>query len=132
MSRASSSDPASASVDASDAVTLLGVLLFGAGLAGYVPLPVLAAILFVVAWNMGEWREIPDIWKQTYTDAVVWLITVTLTVLADLTVAVEAGMVMAAEIFLTHPGVGTAGFEQNLIVTDTGPELLTRTPMLFG
>jgi methionine aminopeptidase len=43
----------------------------------------------------------------------------------------EAGMVMAAEIFLTHPGVGTAGFEQNLIVTDTGPELLTRTPMLF-
>lgn len=42
-----------------------------------------------------------------------------------------AGMVMAAEIFLTHPGVGTAGFEQNLIVTDTGPELLTRTPMLF-
>jgi Xaa-Pro aminopeptidase len=44
----------------------------------------------------------------------------------------EAGMVMGAEIFLTHPGVGTAGFEQNLIVTDGGPELLTRTPMLFG
>jgi Xaa-Pro aminopeptidase len=44
----------------------------------------------------------------------------------------EAGMVMASEIFLTHPGVGTAGFEQNLIVTDAGPELLTRTPMLFG
>ena len=32
--------------------------MFGAGLAAYVPLPVLAAILFVVAWNMGEWREI--------------------------------------------------------------------------
>ena len=47
-------------------------------------------------------------------------------------VPLEAGMVMAAEIFLTHPGVGTAGFEQNLIVTDDGPELLTRTPMLFG
>jgi Xaa-Pro aminopeptidase len=44
----------------------------------------------------------------------------------------QAGMIMAAEIFLTHPGVGTAGFEQNLIVTDGGPELLTRTPMLFG
>ncbi len=43
----------------------------------------------------------------------------------------KAGMVMAAEIFLTHPGIGTAGFEQNLIVTDAGPELLTRTPMLF-
>jgi Xaa-Pro aminopeptidase len=47
-------------------------------------------------------------------------------------VPLEAGMVMAAEIFLTHPSVGTAGFEQNLIVTDAGPELLTRTPMLFG
>ena len=42
----------------------------------------------------------------------------------------QAGMVMAAEIFLTHPGVGTAGFEQNLIVTEQGPELLTKTPML--
>jgi len=82
------------------AVTLLAVLLFAARLAGYVPLPVLAAILFVVAWNMGEWREIPEIWKQTYTDALVWLVTVTLTVLADLTVAVEAGMVMAALMFI--------------------------------
>ena len=43
----------------------------------------------------------------------------------------KAGMVMAAEIFLTHPGVGTAGFEKNLIVTEGGPELLDRTPMLF-
>ena len=42
----------------------------------------------------------------------------------------RAGMVMAAEIFLTHPGVGTAGFEQNLIVTEQGPELLTKTPMI--
>ena len=47
-------------------------------------------------------------------------------------VPLEAGMVMASEIFLTHPGVGTAGFEQNLIVTQDGSELLTHTPMLFG
>jgi Xaa-Pro dipeptidase len=44
----------------------------------------------------------------------------------------QAGMVMAAEIFLTHPGVGTAGFEQNVIVTEFGTELLTTTPMLFS
>ncbi|MBS0578093.1 MAG: aminopeptidase P family protein [Proteobacteria bacterium] len=44
----------------------------------------------------------------------------------------EAGMVMASELFLTHPGVGTAGFEQNMIVTADGCELLTRTPMLLG
>ena len=43
----------------------------------------------------------------------------------------EAGMVMASEVFLTHPGVGTAGFEQNMIVTESGIELLTRTPMLW-
>jgi SulP family sulfate permease len=82
------------------ALTLLGVLLFGAGFAGRVPLPVLAAILFVVAWNMSEWREIGEIWKQTYTDVLVWLVTFTLTVLADLTVAVEVGMVMAALMFI--------------------------------
>jgi hypothetical protein len=39
--------------------------------------------------------------------------------------------VMGAEIFLTHPGVGTAGFEKNLIVTEDGAEPLDRTPMLF-
>jgi sulfate permease, SulP family len=82
------------------AVTLLAVLLFGADLAAYVPLTVLAAILFVVAWNMGEWREIREITKQTYADILVWLATFMLTVFADLTVAVEVGMVMAALLFI--------------------------------
>ena len=52
------------------------MLLFGARCAAYVPLPVLAAILFVVAWNMGEWREIGEILKQTYADVLVWLVDV--------------------------------------------------------
>jgi len=82
------------------AVTLLGVLMFGSGLASYVPLPVLAAILFVVAWNMGEWREIREITKQTHADVLVWLVTFVLTVLADLTVAVEVGMAMATLLFI--------------------------------
>jgi SulP family sulfate permease len=82
------------------AVTLLAVLLFGARLAAGVPLPVLAAILFLVAWNMGEWREIREILKQTYADVLVWLATFVLTVFADLTVAVEVGMVMAALLFI--------------------------------
>ncbi|HJU44536.1 MAG TPA: SulP family inorganic anion transporter [Vicinamibacterales bacterium] len=82
------------------AVTLLAVLLFGARYAAYVPLPVLASILFLVAWNMGEWREIPEIFKHTYADIAVWFITFALTVFADLTVAVEAGMVMAALMFI--------------------------------
>ena len=82
------------------AITLLGVLVFGASLAAYVPLPVLAAILFVVAWNMGEWLEIGEVFKQSYADILVWTATFLLTVLADLTVAVEAGMVLAALLFI--------------------------------
>ena len=56
----------------------------------------LAGILMVVAWNMGDWREIADILKLSRNDISVWLATFTLTVFADLTVAVEAGMILAA------------------------------------
>jgi SulP family sulfate permease len=82
------------------AVTLLGLLLFGAGLAGHVPMAVLAAILFVVAANMGEWHEIPLLLRQTRTDVAVWVTTFALTVLADLTVAVEVGMILAALMYI--------------------------------
>ena len=50
------------------ALTLLGILLVGAPLAGHVPMAVLAAILFIVAANMGEWREIPLLLRQTKAD----------------------------------------------------------------
>lgn len=82
------------------AVTLLAVLLFASRWAAFVPLPVLAPILFLVAWNMGEWREIGEIFKHTYADVLVWFVTFALTVVADLTVAVEAGMLMAALLFI--------------------------------
>ena len=82
------------------AITLLVVLLAGARLAGLVPMAVLAAILFVVAWNMGEWHEIPSLLRQTKTDIAVWLATFLLTVFADLTVAVEVGMMLAALMFI--------------------------------
>jgi len=82
------------------ALTLLAVLVFAAPLARHIPLAVLAGILFVVAWNMGEWREIPPLLRQTKTDVSVWLVTFALTVFADLTIAVEVGMVMAALLFI--------------------------------
>jgi SulP family sulfate permease len=66
------------------ALTLLVVLLVGARLASLVPMTVLAAILLVVAYNMGEWREIPELWCQGWTDRLVWLVTFVLTVVADL------------------------------------------------
>jgi SulP family sulfate permease len=82
------------------ALTLLAIVLFAAPLASYVPLTVLAAILFLVAFNMGEWHEIPELLRLTRTDVVVWLVTFCLTVFADLTVAVEVGIVMAALLFI--------------------------------
>jgi SulP family sulfate permease len=82
------------------ALTLLLLLLFGAKLAGHVPMAVLAAILFVVAANMGEWHEIPDLLRQTKTDIAVWVVTFALTVFADLTVAVEVGMILAALLYI--------------------------------
>jgi SulP family sulfate permease len=51
---------------------------------------------------MGEWREIPQLLKLTKTDISVWVVTFTLTVFADLTVAVEAGMILAALLFITR------------------------------
>jgi sulfate permease, SulP family len=82
------------------ALTLLVILLFAAPLAAAIPMAVLAAILMVVAYNMGEWREIPELWKVGWTDRLVWMATFALTVLADLTVAVEAGMIIAALLFI--------------------------------
>jgi len=80
--------------------TLLLILLFAAKLAALVPMAVLGSILLVVAYNMGEWREIPELWKHGWTDRIVWMWTFALTVLADLTVAVEAGMIIAALMFI--------------------------------
>jgi len=84
------------------AITLLAVLLFAAPLASYIPMAALAGILMVVAYNMGEWREIPQLLKLTKTDISVWIVTFGLTVFADLTVAVEAGMILAALLFITR------------------------------
>lgn len=81
-------------------LTLLAVLLAAAPLAKNVPLAALAAILMVVAWNMGEWRELSKVFQQTYADIAVWAATFTLTVFADLTVAVQFGMILAALLFI--------------------------------
>jgi sulfate permease, SulP family len=82
------------------ALTLICILLFAAPLTSYIPMAALAGILMVVAYNMGEWREIPQLLKLTKTDISIWLVTFALTVFADLTVAVEAGMILAALLFI--------------------------------
>src|ERR1700758_491678 len=82
------------------ALTLLAIILFAAPLTKNVPLAALAAILMMVAYNMGDWEEIPEILKLSAADVAIWLVTLTLTVVADLTFAVEVGMVLAALMFI--------------------------------
>jgi len=82
------------------AITLLLILLFAAPIAGHIPLPMLAGILLIVSYDMGEWREIPEVIRLGPAEAAVWGITFALTVLADLTVAVEAGMILAALLYI--------------------------------
>ena len=89
------------------ALTLLCILLFAAPLVSYVPMAMLAGILMIVAYNMGEWREIPQLLKLTRTDISIWLVTFGLTVFADLTVAVEAGMILAALLFISRVAATT-------------------------
>ncbi len=89
------------------ALTLLCILLFAAPLVSYVPMAVLAGILMIVSYNMGEWREIPQLLKLTKTDISIWLVTFALTVFADLTVAVEAGMILAALLFISRVAATT-------------------------
>src|SRR4030095_14617045 len=88
-------------------VTLLFLVLVAAPRAKHIPLCLLAAILMVVAYNMGEWSEIPDILRLSRGDITVWVITFALTVLADLSVAVEAGMILGALLYIRKVTVTT-------------------------
>jgi SulP family sulfate permease len=82
------------------ALTLVIILAVAAPLARFIPLGTLAAILFVVAYKMSEWREVRTILKLSKADIIVWVMTFGLTVLADLTVAVEIGMLFAALLYI--------------------------------
>lgn len=82
------------------AAFLMGFMYFLAPLARYIPLASLAAVLIMVAWNMSEIERFRHLLKAPRGDRLVLLITFTLTALVDLTVAIEAGVVMAAMLFM--------------------------------
>ncbi len=82
------------------ALTLLAITLFFGKYASLIPMAALAAILVVVAWHMSEWRTFRDILRAPRSDVLVLLITFVLTVLIDLTVAIQTGMVLAAFLFM--------------------------------
>lgn len=82
------------------AAFLLLFMLLLAPLASYIPLACLAAILIVVAWNMSEIERFKSLMKAPPSDRLVLLTTFLLTVLVDLTVAIEVGIVLSAMIFM--------------------------------
>jgi SulP family sulfate permease len=82
------------------ALTLLIIVLVAAPLAKFIPLATLSAVLVVVALNMGEWHNFSRLPKWPRSDAAVFLTAFGLTVIIDLTVAVEIGMVLAAVLFI--------------------------------
>ena len=81
-------------------ITLLLIMLFFGTWAALIPFPTLAAILVVVSYNMSEWRSFRKVLRSPLSDVAVMLVTFTLTVLVDLTVAIEIGIVLAALLFM--------------------------------
>jgi SulP family sulfate permease len=81
-------------------ITLLIIILVAAPLAKFIPLATLSAVLINVALNMGEWHNFKRLLKWPRSDAAVFLATFCLTVVVDLTVAVETGVVLAAMLFI--------------------------------
>ena len=82
------------------AVTLLLIMLFIGKWAALIPMAALAGILVVVAYNMSEWESFLSVLKGPKSDVAVMVATFLLTVLVDLTVAIEIGMVLAAFLFM--------------------------------
>lgn len=82
------------------ALVLLIIMLVAAPLAFHIPLAVLSAVLMFVAYNMGEWREFPKLKQYTTVYKVIMLATFLLTVIVDLTVAVQVGLVLAGVFFI--------------------------------
>lgn len=82
------------------AITLLLIMLFVGKWAALIPMATLAGILVVVAYNMSEWESFVSVFKGPRSDVAVLVTTFLLTVLVDLTVAIEIGMVLAVFLFM--------------------------------
>ncbi|WP_294140760.1 SulP family inorganic anion transporter [uncultured Sanguibacteroides sp.] len=104
------------------AVVLLLIMLFFGKWASLIPMSCLAGILIVVSYNMSEWRSFRSVLRASYFDIVILLVTFFLTVLVDLTVAIEIGVVLAALLFMKRMAdnapkdiTGTGNMDQDVL-----------------
>ncbi len=106
------------------ALTLLLIALFLGKWAALIPMAVLGAILLVVAYNMSEWRAVVNMMRAPQSDVAVLVTTFLLTVIIDLTVAIEVGIVLAAFLFMrrmaevTNVSVVAREFAENVDEND--------------
>ncbi len=117
------------------AVTLLLITIFFGRWASLIPMATLAAILFVVAYHMSEWREFVGELRSPKSDVAVMLITFALTVLVDLTVAIGVGMVLAAFLFIRRMATVTEVTRQLAAASDEDDgteQMLDRTMIPSG
>jgi len=107
------------------ALTLLLILLFFGKYANLIPMATLAAILVVVSYNMSEWRSFVKLFKSPRHDLMVLLITFFLTVVFDLTIAIEIGLIMSVFLFMhrmsqvTNVGIIRKEFEDTEDIDET-------------
>ena len=128
------------------AVTLLLMVLFLMPYASLIPMPTIAAILFMVAYNMSEWRKFVNIIKSSpISDTLVMVVTFVLTVVFDLVIAIEVGMIMAAMLFMkrmseettisgwkyVHPAHDVDGIDLRVVPKHVRVYEITG-PMFFG
>jgi len=117
------------------ALVLLLVLLFLMPYAGLIPMPTIAAILFVVAYNMSEWRRMVRIIRTApLGDIAVALVTFILTVVFDLVVAIEVGMLLAVVLFMKRMSDKTeiTPLEEGVNVPAHVKVLEVNGPLFFG
>jgi len=104
------------------ALTLLLIMLVFGSYASLIPMPTLAAILIIVAYNMSEWHTFVALLKAPKSDVLVLVTTFILTVVVDLTVAIEVGMVLAAFLFMKQMASVTNVQIVNRDLDDRGEE----------
>ena len=114
------------------ALTLLLIMLFFGRWAGLIPMATLASILIVVSYHMSEWRTFKNEFRAPKSDVIVMLTTFFLTVLVDLTVAIEVGMILAAFLFMkrmsevANVSAVTGGYEEATTEDEVDPNAVRR------
>lgn len=111
-------------------IVLFLIMILFMPLAKLIPMTTLSAILIIVAYNMSEWRSFKNLLKSTKSDSAILLATFSLTVLFDLVVAIEIGMIVAMLLFVKRMAENTQitkanGFYESLVDDDTDEIELT-------